>query len=217
MATRLVVADDHTLFRKGLISILGKNDGIEIVGEAADGKEAFDVVDKVMPNIVLLDLHMPKTNGFDLISKISKNHPDVKIIIISMYNSDSHIVQSIEAGACGYLDKNAEPEEILLAIQCANEIGLYFNERTNKAMLQKLVNKKSLRPTFKSGKVEFNGNEKEIIGCLAEGMTSNEISKRLFLSPRTIDSIRVTLLQKTGTRNSVGIVLYAVKHGIIKL
>jgi DNA-binding NarL/FixJ family response regulator len=217
MATRLVIADDHTLFRKGLISILGKNEGIDVVGEAADGKEAFDVVDREVPNIVLLDLHMPKTNGFDLISKISKNHPDVKIIIISMYNSDSHIVQSIEAGACGYLDKNAEPEEILLAIQCTNEIGIYFNDRTNKAMIQNLVSRKNLKPFFKSGKVAFNKNEIEVVNCLAQEMTSNEISARLFLSPRTIESIKVTLLQKTGTRNSIGIVLYALKNEIIKL
>jgi len=217
MSVKLVVADDHTLFRKGLVSILSQRPDIEVVGEAATGSEAETVVFQTKPDVVLLDLMMPDTNGFNTVAAIAEKNPRTRVIVISMYNSDSHIVQSIEAGACGYLDKNAEPEEIEMAIQSVCETGLYFNERTNKAMLQKLVARERLRPVFTNKKVSFNKSELDVIRCLARELTTTEIAKELFLSTRTIDNLRHTILQKTGLRNSVGIVLYAVRNNIIKL
>jgi DNA-binding NarL/FixJ family response regulator len=214
---KIIIADDHSLFRKGLRAILGNFSHIEILGEADNGDDVIKLVKNKKPAIVLLDLVMPNSNGFETVEKIKSGFEDTRIIILSMYDSETHIIKAVEAGACGYLNKNASPEEIVLALESVSKNGFYFNDRTNKVMLKRMYQRKKLSPTFVGDTIDLNKNEIAVIKGISEELTSTEIGSRLFLSARTIDGIRLQLLQKTGVKNSIGLVLYAIRNGILEV
>jgi len=212
---KVAIADDHTLFRRGMIAILKSYKQLDVVGEAADGEEVVELVAKKSPEVLLLDLAMPKSVGFETIKTIAGRYPATRVIVVSMYDTDSHIVQAVEAGASGYLSKNADPEEIFLAIESAHTNGFYFTERTNKLMLQRLYQKKKLAPVFTGEVLKLSQSEKDVIRCMFEELTNIEIAEQLHLSHRTVESIRSGLIVKMGVKNSIGIVLYSIRHGIL--
>ena len=212
---KVAIADDHTLFRRGMIAILKSFDHLEMVGEAADGEAVVEVVAKKKPHVLLLDLVMPKSTGFDTIKLIHHRYPQTKIIVVSMYDTDSHIGQAVEAGASGYLSKNADPAEILLAIESAHENGFYLTEHTNKLMVERLYKKQKLLPVFTGAIIKLTNTEKDIIKGIYEELTNAEIAERLNLGVRSIESARASLIQKLGVRNSVGIVLYGIRSGLL--
>lgn len=212
---KVAIADDHTLFRRGMIAILKSFDHLEMVGEAADGEAVVEVVAKKNPEVLLLDLVMPKSTGFDTIKLIHQRYPKTKIVVVSMYDTDSHIVQAVEAGASGYLSKNADPAEILLAIESAHTNGFYFTERTNKLLLQRLYTKKKLMPVFTGENINLSKTEMDVLKGIYEELTNAEMAEQFNLSVRTIESARATLIQKLGVKNSVGIVLYGIRNGLL--
>jgi len=212
---KVAIADDHALFRKGMLAILTSHKHLDVVGEANDGITVLELVAKKKPDVLLLDLAMPHSTGFLTIKAIANHYKDTKIIVVSMYDTDSHIVQAIGAGASGYLSKNADPDEILLAIESAHSVGFYLTDHTNKILAGTLYKKQQLLPVFSNEEFIFSPLEKEIIKGVYEELTNAEIAARLRQSVRTLEKCRAQLILKLGVKNSVGLVLYGIRSGLL--
>lgn len=212
---RYAIADDHKLFRRGVIAVLEDMPALKLVLEAENGRDLLNNLAKAKPDIILLDLKMPEMDGIETAIEIRKQNNDVKIIVISMLDDEKYVIHLMEIGANGYLLKNAEPEEIKTAILTAYENGYYFNDFVNKALLRKIVHKTQLKPVFNKN-IELTDRELEVLKLICQEQTANEISKLIFLSPRTVEGIRTKLLEKIGVKNTAGLVMYAVKNRIVE-
>ncbi len=213
----LVMADDHAMFRSGVIALLKAYKDLVVVGEASDGKELLDLLAVIkQPDVLLLDLSMPNMGGYAVLQALKKQNSSIKTIVISMHDEEHFITKAIEDGACGFLSKSAEPDEIQMAVHSVMENGFYFNEKTNLAMIHNMVSKKNLIPVFNNITVTFSDKEKMVLQLLARELTSTEISERLNISERTIEGMRGTMIKKTGVRNVVGLILFAMRNKIIE-
>lgn len=210
---KYAIADDHRIFRRGLKLILEDDETLEFVGEAENGVEFLKLLEQVDIDVVLLDLKMPEMDGIEVAKHIKENYPNLKFIILTMHDNESFIIHLMELGANGYLIKNADPEEVQTAIHSVVENGYYFNDHVSSVMLKKLVKKHDVSPKF-NDEIKLNDKEKEVLKLICKEHTNAEIADKIFLSPRTVEGIRATLLEKIGVRNTAGLVLYAVKNGI---
>lgn len=214
---KVAIADDHKIFRSGVINTLIPYENINVVFEAEDGEHLLQHLEQQMPDVILMDLKMPNMDGIAATIKVKEKYPEVKIIILTMYEDDNFIVHLIEHGANAYLLKNAEPEEIYEAICTTHDKGFYFNENVNLALLKKVLhkNKQQIKPTL-SNEIQLNEREVEVLRMICNERTTQEISEEIYLSPRTVEGIRQKLLEKINVKNSVGLVLYAFRNGIIE-
>lgn len=210
---RVAIAEDQRLFRECLIPILNNFDNIEVAFEASNGREMLTQLRQspVSPHVVLLDLTMPEMNGLETTEVLKKEFPDLKIIILSVHNEERHIVRMVGMGVHGYLVKNAELTEVRSAIESVYNKGFYFNEIVLKALQNGMTQKKT-----KHFEVEttLTPREKEVLLLICKEFTTPEIADKLYLSVRTVDGHRNNLLEKTGSRNTAGLVLYAIKNGL---
>ena len=211
---KYVIADDHKIFRQGLRYALSDDHKMRLVGEAENGITLLQVVEKSKPDVIILDLKMPGMDGMEATKKIRMQHQDVKILILTMIEDEPFILHLMELGANGYLLKNSEPEEIKKAVHCVYENDYYFNNLVSRTMLRNLVRKNDVTMKFNGG-VELNDREKEVLGLICQEFTAAEIATKIFLSQRTVEGIRSSLLEKIGVKNTAGLVLYAVRNGLI--
>ncbi len=210
-----VIADDHAVFRKGLRLVLEDDNDLVFSGEAGDGIALLKLLKQKQPEVVLLDLKMPGMDGFAATAEIRKLYPNVRILVLTMYDEENFILHMLEAGANGYLVKNATPEEIRRAIHAVCENQYYFNDLVSSAMLKKLVNKNLATPIFKST-ITLTEKEITILELICQELTSAEIGEKIFLSARTVEGIRAGMMEKIGVRNIAGLVMYAAKNNIAK-
>lgn len=210
---RVAIAEDQRLFRECLIPILNNFDNIEVVFEASNGREMLTQLRQspVSPHVVLLDLTMPEMNGLETTEVLKKEFPDLKIIILSVHNEERHIVRMVGMGVHGYLVKNAELTEVRSAIESVYEKGFYFNETVLKALQNGMTQKKTKHFEVETA---LTPREKEVLLLICKEFTTPEIADKLYLSVRTVDGHRNNLLEKTGSRNTAGLVLYAIKNGL---
>jgi DNA-binding NarL/FixJ family response regulator len=214
---KIAVADDHELFRRGMVAILNSNQEMKVCFEAENGQELLDLILKNgEPDIVLLDLEMPVMDGFKTIEQLKNLHPNVKVILLSMHSDDRYILHFMESGANSYLHKNTHPEEVETAIKKVIETGFYFNDKVSKILLKGVQNKDEERYNLPDKEV-LSEREIEVLKLLCEENTTTEISEKLHLSPRTIEGYRKQLIQKTGVKNIAGLVIYSIKTGIVSL
>lgn len=211
---RCIIADDHKLFRQGVIFSLSDYPSLTIVGEAEDGQQLIDMIPEASPDVILMDLKMPDMDGIQATQYIHQHYPDIRILVLSMYDDEKFIVRLMEIGASGYLLKNAEPEEIKSAIEAAFANGYYFTDMINRAMLKKIVTRKQFTPTFNQ-QIQLTDRESEVLRLICEEYTAPEIAKMVYLSPRTVEGIRSRLIEKIGVKNTAGLVMYAVRNGFI--
>lgn len=209
---KVAVVDDHALFRKGMISMLQDIPGTEVTFQAGNGQELLDQLSEHPVDLVLLDLQMPVMDGLTAIPLVKGLSPETKIIIISMHQEDQFISHVMELGANGYLLKDAEFDELEIALASVKDSGFYFNENVSKALLSRLVHKKQLQPSFVTEEV-LGDREKEVLELICKELTTAEIAEKIHLSPRTIEGYRNRLLEKTNARNTAGLVVYAAKKG----
>jgi len=214
---RVAITDDQVLFRRGMASIINTFNGISIVLEADNGRVLLDslaTID-VLPDIVLLDLSMPELNGIETTKLLHANFPSVKIIILSVYGEDRFVTHLMELGVNAYLFKNVEPEEVERAIRTVVDKDFYFNEAFLNAMKNRLTNKRQKITLTDNIPSTLTSREIEVLNLICKQRTAQEIADQLFISVRTVDGHRNNLLEKTGARNSAGLVLFAIKHRLI--
>jgi DNA-binding NarL/FixJ family response regulator len=211
---RIAIADDSSIFRDGLKVGLARDDNFELVLEAASGDELVAGIDRIPTDVVLMDLKMPGMDGMEATKVIRRQWDHVKVLAVTMYDDEKFVIHLMENGANGYLLKNADSAEIRKAIYCVFENGYYFNDLVNKALLKKLLIKANLTPTFRPD-IDLSERELQVLLLICEEKTNVEIGQTIFLSSRSVEGIRQRLIEKVGARNTAGLVLFAVKNGIV--
>ncbi|MBO6605636.1 response regulator transcription factor [Psychroserpens sp.] len=215
----LAIADDELLFRQGLISILAKEDNLDIVFDAENGKDLMNKLrssDRI-PQIIITDLKMPELNGVEATKLIRKEFPDIKIIALTSYFSKPFIINMISIGAVAYLAKNSTPKLMLTTIREVAEKGFYYDEKVIKFIHDGLINNKDQVKKSNFDNTYFTKREREVLDLICAQYTTNEIAEQLFISPRTVDGHRNNLLLKTEAKNLAGLVVYAIQHKLVNL
>jgi DNA-binding NarL/FixJ family response regulator len=202
---KIGIADDHKIFRKGVILSLRQYTNLSFIIEADNGDEMIEKLATEKPDVILLDLRMPGKDGIEATKEISKKYPDIRILILTMYE---------ENGANGYLLKNAEPAEIKKAILEVMVKGFYLNNFVNRILLKKSSNKGKPIPSLNS-EVVLSDKEKEVIQLLCREYTASEIATKMDISARTVESIKDRLMERFGTKNTAGLVFFAVKNNLL--
>ncbi|KIC62713.1 response regulator transcription factor [Chryseobacterium taiwanense] len=210
---RIAIVDDHKLFRQGIRSIIDTASDIEIVFEADNGVDCMNKLKRTHngPTIILMDLEMPEMDGLQLQEIISRDFPDIKVIIISLHSNQRIMARMIQQGASGYLLKNCEKEEMLEAIKSTYNNGFYINQQTLLALKESHATKIPKRDLL-GYEVEISNREVEVLKLLCSQFNTNEIAEKLFISPRTVEGHRNNLLIKTGARNTAGLIIFAIKN-----
>ena len=211
---KVAIADDHKIFRDGIRMALSGKEFSKIIWEAEDGKDLMHKIKIKMPNVLLMDIRMPEMDGINAISLLRKEYEEVKIVVLTMYDDQEMISKMMEMGANAYLTKTTDPEEIYNAILTCMNDDFYFNDLVNKAVLMKLQLKKNSKQYYPNP-VKFNEKEIKILRLLAEDKTTEEISKEVYLSPRTIETIRQNMKTKAGVKTIGGLVMYGMKNRLI--
>lgn len=212
---RVIIAEDQQLIRAALINLVDGLMGIEVVGDASDGVELLQLLDKVACDIVLTDIRMPRMDGIEAVSKVADYHPEVGVLGLSQYDDNDIIVEFIRAGGRGFLLKNADPTEVEFAIHRVRETGQYLNQEVSQSLFQH-----SFRSRRRRKSSALNGvtdREVEILQLLSKECTAAEIAEQLSISPRTVEKHISHLHQKFNTKKTIGLVLCALREGIIHI
>lgn len=212
----LAIADDHKIFREGLKATLEDCADLNILFEAGNGIELVKQLAFKNPDVILMDIKMPEMDGMQATAYIQQNFSHVKVLALSMFNEDKYILDMMKAGASGYLLKNAEPQEIIDAVFMVHKKGYYFNEHLSITLVKQFMGKSTINPKGKED-MELNERETEVLKLICQEKQNTEIADKLFLSVRTVEGYRTKLFEKTGSKNMVGLVIYAIKKGIIDL
>ena len=210
-AIKIVIADDHEIFRDGLKLMLQKQPDIIITGEAADGRELIEIVKKKLPDVIITDVKMPYLDGVAATKYLNEHYPSIGIIALTMFDEEDLIVDMLEAGAKGYLLKNADKIEIIEAVHTVANNEPHFCRLTSQK-LASMVAKSKFNLHLKKEKPEFNEREQEIIRYICEGLTSKEIGEKIFLSVRTVEGLRLKIIEKMNVKNTAGIIVYAIRE-----
>ena len=211
---KFAVADDHKIFRDGIKMALSGKKYLRMVWEAEDGKDLLHKMRLKLPDVLLMDIRMPEMDGVNAIALLRKEFEAVKVIVLTMYDDQEMITKMMEMGANAYLTKTTDPEEIYNAILTCMNDDFYFNDLVNRAVLMRLQQKKPAKPHFSSAPA-FSEKELKILRLIADDKTTEEISKEVFLSPRTIETIRQNMKTKAGARTIAGLVMYAIRNKLL--
>jgi DNA-binding NarL/FixJ family response regulator len=212
---KVAIADDHHLFRTGVKTSLSAYKDIQVVAEAENGMQLLNLLRHIKPDVVLLDIQMPIMDGLATLPEVKKLYPDVKVIMLSMHNDHSMISKMMELGANSYLTKESDSETIYNAIITCFSDEFYFNDLTNKALLSRLRMKSTPTPAQEAD-ANLNEKEKLVLKLMCEEKSTKEIADLVEISPRTVEAIRDKLKVKTGSKSMAGLVMYAVKAGIVE-
>ncbi len=218
---RVLLADDHELVRTGLVKLLESYKDLVIVGEAGDGVEAVDKTKKLNPDVLVIDLSMPNLSGIEATKIIRKDCPRVAVLVLTMHQKEEYVYQIFKSGAGGYILKDAGKDELANAIRTVAKGEKYFSPRVSEIMVDGYLRKSVLHDESPAGneggeEVLLTKREKEVLSLIAEGLNSEEISERLFISPRTVDTHRTNIMQKLDIHDAANLVKFAIEHGYSK-
>lgn len=214
---RVLVADDHDIVRYGICSVIDASSDIEVVCEAASGKEAIEQYKKIRPDICILDITMPELNGIETTHSLLELDKDARILILTMHINEEYLNQVLNAGASGYILKNSDRDELLRSIRSVYRGEQAFSRTISKLMTERYVkNVRNSETTSQDKSVQLTRRELEVIKLIAEGHTSHEISEMLFISPRTVDTHRSNVMNKLEIKNTAGLVRFALVNDIIE-
>ncbi len=211
---KVAIADDHLLFRKGVILSLKQYPNIQFILEAENGEELIKGVESEQPDIVLLDLRMPVKDGIETTKYLNKNFPGIRILILTMYEDERFVGHLMESGANGYLLKSTEPAEIRQALVDVIKNGFYLNNFVNRVLIKKNYSKQKFNPNLNS-EIVISDKEKEVLSLVCMEFTAQEIAQKMDISPRTVEAIKDRLMERFGVKNSVGLVFFAMKNSLI--
>lgn len=216
MPVKIFLIEDHELVRQGIKALLEGEPDIMVTGEASNGEEALQKLKTESPDVLLVDMNMPVMNGMEFTRMVRQSHPHLKVLILSMHDHESYLLEMLSMGADGYILKNSSKEELVFAIKRIAAGAMYIGPEFTLNMLARYAVEKSSPPPASATALELSDREKDVLELIAEGLTNVEISNRLFTSVRTIETRRKKLLEKTGTNNTATLIKFAVKNGLIR-
>ncbi len=209
---KVILVDDHQMFRDGVKAVLFDEPDIDIVGEVGNGKDLFALLKTVKPDLIITDITMPDISGIEVAKHITENYSDIKILILSMHSNEEFITKALRFGANGYLPKDTSMAELLEAIHTIYEGDNYYNKEISDTILKSLQNKPKA-DHFNS----LTKREKEIVKLVVDGLSNKEVADKLFISIRTVDSHKTNILQKLNLKSSIELVKYAIKNNLANL
>ena len=211
MTRRIVLVDDHTLFRNGLRGLLERQEGYRVVGEAGSGEEFLAQLDTLEADVVFMDFSMPGLDGAQTTERALARRPGLRIITLSMFGEESYYSRMVEAGARGFLLKDSDIGDVLEAVETVMEGGSYFSPQ----LLSSLTGR--MRSREDAADDQLSSREREILVAVCRGLSNQEIADELFISKRTVDKHRANILEKTGCKNTASLVVYAIRNGIVDI
>ena len=211
---RILVADDHTLIRRGVVGLLDAQPDMEVVGEAVNGLEALEETGKTLPDIVLMDIGMPGMNGLDATREVRRQFPKVQVLILTIHDREDYLFQALQAGAAGYILKGADVQDLLAAVRSVYAGGVYLYPTVTKTLLVDYLRR------VENGEDGANDHgltdrEREVLRLIAQGRTTTEIAQTLFLSPHTVHTHRAHIMEKLDLHNRTELIKYAIHKGLI--
>lgn len=213
--TRIIIVDDHAIFRDGLKSVISQIEGFLVIDEACSGIELLKLLDTKTPDVILMDISMPEMDGIEAAEKALKKMPNVKILTLSSYSDHIYYYKAIQAGVHGFVQKKSGKEELEKAIRAINNNENYFPQEILRTLIFKIG--KSGTASLNNSNLSISKRESEVLQLICKGFTNIEIADKLNLSPKTIDNHRTNLLAKTGTKNSAHLVMFAIKNHLIQV
>jgi len=214
--TRVLLADDHKMMRAGLHKLILDIEGFEVVGEANDGHHALQLIEKLHPQIALLDIQMPGLNGLEVLARVRHSFPDTRVLILSMYAAEEYVLQAMRAGAHGYLVKSDSPTELELALKAVARGDTFLSSAVSKHVISGYVDRQNRKSDSKSGSLgKLTSRQREVLQLIAEGSTTKEIAFKLDLSVKTVETYRTQLMQHLDIHDIAGLVRYAIGKGLI--
>jgi DNA-binding NarL/FixJ family response regulator len=214
---KILIVDDHKLFREGLNFVLSQIEGFEVVGEASNGKEFLDMIDQMEPDVVLMDISMPGLDGIEATSRAIAKHPDLKVIALTMFCDEEYYYKMIQAGVSGYILKESGKDELANAINTVLRGENYFSQKLLRNIIINLNQVKSFKGATLKQEIKLTPRETEILKLICQGLSNTEISEKISLSLRTVEGHKSNLINKTGVRNSVSLVMYALKNNLVEI
>lgn len=214
MKTTVLLVDDHKIFRDGLRTLIEK-EGMEVVGEAENGRKTLKLAEKLLPNVIIMDVSMPDMNGIEATRKIISSFPEIKIIALSMHSDRRFVLGMLEAGAAGYLLKDCAFGELASAIKQVLTGNKYLSPKIADVVVKGYLNKSN--ESFVSGGSILTSREREVLQLIAEGLTAKEIADHVFLSVKTVETHRRNIMQKLNMRSTVDLTKYAIREGLTSL
>jgi DNA-binding NarL/FixJ family response regulator len=205
---QVIIADDHVLFRQGLKLILMELDEIEVIADVSNGKELVEIAGILAPDLVIMDINMPVLNGIEASQILAREHPEIRILVVSMYGEEQYYTSVIENGVKGFIMKDADNSELKTAVRAIINGKTYFSQE----LLLRLIRNKQA-----PANISLTVREHEILDLICQGSGTAEISGKLFLSERTVENHKASLFAKTGCKNSLALVIFAVKHNLVTL
>ena len=209
---KVIIADDHKIFRQGISALISDEDDINVIGEAGNEQDLKQLLGVDLPDLILMDITFGESNGIDLTNQFTSSYPGIKILAFSMHDEKSYVLKMLEAGATGYLIKSAGKEEMITAIRTVAKGDGYFSQEVS-ALLLRHFSKKD-KTSNKVGE-ELTAREVEVLKLIADEFSNPEIAEKLFISVRTVDTHRRNLLDKLSMKNTAGLVKYAMQHDLL--
>lgn len=213
---KVFIVDDHKIFREGLVFMISKIKKFEVVGEASNGKDLLKMIDDLDIDIIIMDISMPEIDGIEATAKVLEKKPDIKVIALTMFSDEEYYYKMIQAGVSGYLLKESGKEELAAALNTVVTGEKYFSQKVLHNIIVNMNNVKTFKKNI-TEETKLTKRESEILTLICQGLSNQEISDRLCLSLRTIEGHKSNLLSKTGVRNSISLVMYAMKHRLVDL
>ena len=212
-ATRVVIADDHTLVRAGIRSLLDKLFGIEVVGEANDGREVLHLVAELQPQVVLMDIAMPNLNGLDATRQLTELHPNVRVVVLSIFSDEEYVYQALRAGASGYLLKGASIEELELAIRSVARGETFLSPQVSRPLIDEYVRRTNASRPGEN----LSSRQRQVLQLIVEGKTTKQVALELGISVKTVETHRAQLMDRLNIHDVAGLVRYAIKRCLVDI
>ncbi|MDE3058353.1 MAG: response regulator transcription factor [Bacteroidota bacterium] len=213
---RILLADDHSIVRSGLRSLFRTTHEFVVVGEASNGEDAVRLAIRHHPDIVIMDISMPKMSGIEATKLIKQRHPDIKVLILTIHDNQEYIYELIRAGANGYVLKDAEKQEIFTAVRTVTSSEPFFSPGVSKLIIENIAKNSDEQPHTAGSNLRLTKREAEVLRLVAQGLTSREIADKLCLSISTINTHRTNLMQKLDIHETAGLVRFAIQEGLAK-
>ena len=212
---KVLIADDHTILRQGIKALLDNQLGIEVIGEAKDGREALTLIERLLPDVILMDIAMPGLNGLEATRRIKKKFPKIKVLVLTMYTNEEYVFQILNAGANGYLVKETAFQDLISAITAVYRDEAFMSPSISKKVINRYTQR--VRETNDTACDILTTREREILQLIAEGSSGKKIAEALFISPKTVETHRTHIMDKLNIHNRTDLIKYAIRKGIVDI